>query len=83
MIESKTSANMEVRVRVMPSAKKDRLEVTKEGMMIIHTKAKAERNAANDRATAILAEHLRLPDTSVRLIAGHRGRIKRFRILSV
>ncbi len=73
---------MYIKVKVTPNAKKESFEPEKgkENCFIASVREKAERNMANTRVREIIAEHFGVPIGRVRLISGHRGRVKMFSV---
>ncbi len=69
-----------VRVRVHAGARKEAL-VEQGGTLEVWVREKAERNAANERARALVGRHLGVPTKAVRLISGHHRERKVFEVL--
>ncbi|OBH07791.1 MULTISPECIES: DUF167 domain-containing protein [unclassified Mycobacterium] len=68
-------------VRVKPGSRKGPLvEVGPDGELTIYVRERAVDGKANDAVTRVLAEHLRLPRSSVELVSGTTSRLKRFRV---
>ena len=67
---------MYVKVTVHPGAKKETIEQETEGSFIISVREPAERNLANRRAIALLADHYGIPANHIRILTGHRSRSK-------
>ena len=67
---------MRVDVRVIPRARQNRLEVTPDGSFRIHTTAVPADGAANDAVIKILAKHLGVPKTSIKIVRGATSRDK-------
>ncbi|MEK7509898.1 MAG: DUF167 domain-containing protein [Patescibacteria group bacterium] len=70
-----------IRVRVTPGARRERFEKRAENEFSAAVKERAERNEANARVQELVAEHFSVPITSVRFLAGVRGRTKTFEIV--
>lgn len=66
---------MQVRVRVTPAARREKLE-EKDGELIVSVKELAAGNRANVRVREMVAAHFSLPFGKVRLLTGHRSRSK-------
>ncbi len=61
-----------LKVFVMPGAKRERVE--EEGAaLLITTKEPAEGNRANTRVREVVAEHLAVPLSHVRIVSGHHS----------
>lgn len=72
--------NMYIRVRVTANARKERIVREDKDTFYICVKEPAERNMANARIRAILANELNVPATSVRLLTGHHSPSKMYSI---
>ena len=71
---------MEIDVRVIPRAKKTAIDGVRNHAILIRVAAPPVDDAANDAVIAFLAEMLRLPRRSVRIVSGERARLKRISI---
>ena len=71
---------MYVKVKVVPSSKKESFEKQSEDTFSVHVKEPAERNLANKRVVLLVSEHFGASRGKVRIVSGHRSRSK---ILSV
>lgn len=71
---------MLVRVRVTPSAKREKMLEVSHDTLSVQVKEPAERNLANKRARALVAEHYRVPLRGVTMISGARSPTKVFSI---
>jgi len=71
---------MYIKVRVITSAKKQKVEKKSEDHYFISVKEKAERNMANNRICEIMASLYGVSIKSVRIINGHQSPSK---ILSI
>jgi uncharacterized protein len=69
-----------VTVRVVPRSRRTGVEVDEDGTLTIRVRAAPEAGRATEEAARAVAEHLRIPRTSVRLRAGATSRIKRFEV---
>lgn len=68
-------------VRVKPGSHKGPLvEVGPNGELIIYVREPAIDGKANDAVTRLLAAHLQLPKSRVKLVSGATSRFKRFRL---
>ena len=63
-------------VRVIPRARQNRLEQTAPDAFRVHTTAAPADGAANDAVIKMLAKHLGVPKTSIKIIRGHTSRDK-------
>ena len=63
-------------VRVIPRARQNRVEQTTDGVYRIHTTAAPADGAANDAVIKMLAKHLGVPKTSVKIVRGATSRDK-------
>lgn len=62
------------------SRKGPAVEVAGDGSLTLYVRAPAVDGKANDAAVALLAEHLDVPKSAVRLVAGRTSRLKRFTV---
>lgn len=67
---------MIVNVRVIPRARKNQITVDEDGTVRVHTSAAPADGAANDAVIKMLAEHFKVPKTSIRIIRGATTRNK-------
>lgn len=68
-------------VRVKPGSHEGPLvEVGPNGELIIYVREPAIDGKANDAVTRLLAAHLQLPKSRVKLVSGATSRFKRFRL---
>lgn len=66
---------MRVSVRVVPNAKKAKVEETEDGLKV-WVDAPARDGRANKRLVEILAKHYEVRKSEIRIIRGERGREK-------
>ena len=66
---------MKIRVRVIPKAKKERVEGFGDGLKV-YVNAPALEGKANKRLLEVLALHLKVKKTSLRIIKGETSRNK-------
>jgi len=71
---------MDVIVRVRAGARKEKIEIEKDGAVLLSVREPRERNAANKRVRHILAAHYGVPPESVRLVRGQRSARKVFSV---
>lgn len=72
-----------VTVTVKPGSKKGPLvEVGDDGTLTIYVRERAIEGKATEAAARLLAEHMNVPRSSVRLQSGATSRVKRFRLLT-
>ncbi len=70
-----------ISVRVKPGSSKGPLvETGQDGQLTVFVREQAVGGKANEAVVRVLAEHLGVPRSHVRLTAGATARIKRFRI---
>ena len=67
---------MIVNVRVIPRARKNQITVDEDGTVRVHTSAAPADGVANDAVIKMLAEHFKVPKTSIRIIRGATTRNK-------
>ncbi len=68
-------------VRVKPGSSRGPLvEVAEDGSLTVHVRERAVEGKATEAATRVLAEHLGVPKSRVRLVSGAASRVKRFRV---
>ena len=61
-----------IHVKVTAGAGKESLKQKEENHFVISVREKAERNLANTRVLALVAEHFKVPIKKVRIVNGHR-----------
>ena len=71
---------MYINVRVIAGAKREVVEPLSDSRLKISVKEPAERNLANRRVTELVARHLQVPVTKVRLLNGHTSPSKIFSV---
>ncbi len=64
---------MYVRVHVKAGAKKEHVEIHERTVFSLSVKEPAERNLANGRIRALVAEHFQVPVSRVRIVSGHQS----------
>jgi uncharacterized protein (TIGR00251 family) len=69
----------ELRLRVVPAAKVEKLAI-ENGSVKIWIRAAPEDGKANRAVAALLSKHLDLPKNAITIISGHKSRDKRVRI---
>lgn len=74
---------MIVRVRVIPRSRKERFEEVGNNEFTAAVKEKPKRNEVNDRVQQLVARHFNVPVTSVRFLAGVRGKRKTFEVVQL
>lgn len=62
---------MYIHVKVVAGAKKESFKLKSEDHFEISVKERAERNQANTRVIALVAEYFNLPKNKVRIVNGH------------
>ncbi len=70
----------EVRVRVEPDARRDAVREESPLSLIVSVRDPAAGNRANTRVCELVARHYGVTDQSVRIVRGHRGRIKHLHV---
>jgi uncharacterized protein YggU (UPF0235/DUF167 family) len=70
------SNGMYIRVKVFAGVKKELFKEIGENRFEIHVKEPAERNLANSRVIALVAEHFGVSFKSVRIVNGHHHPVK-------
>lgn len=73
---------MYIKVFVTPDAKREKVEVKKDGILAISVREPASGNRANDRVRELVALRVEKPKSSVRILTGHRSRVKMISISS-
>jgi uncharacterized protein YggU (UPF0235/DUF167 family) len=71
---------MQIKVRVIPRAKQNKIAVESDGSIKIHTTSAPADGKANEAVIALLAEHLGLAKSRIKII---RGETVRNKIISV
>jgi len=64
---------MYLKIRAVPEAKKDLIEVLSADTWKVSVRAPAERNLANQRVIELVANKLGLEPKQIRLISGHQS----------
>jgi uncharacterized protein YggU (UPF0235/DUF167 family) len=67
---------MYIRVHVVPGARKEKVTKMSDTEFTIVVREPRERNMANHRIRAVLAEIFNVPVTKVKLLTGHRSSTK-------
>jgi uncharacterized protein (TIGR00251 family) len=70
-------AGATIEVRVIPRARKTEFAGSRQGALLIRLAVPPVDGAANDALMAFLADRLRVPIRTVRILAGERSRQKR------
>ena len=70
-------------VRVQPRASKDEIAGVMEGALKVRLQAPALEDRANIALCEFLARVLKTPKSAVRILSGHRSRVKRVEITGV
>lgn len=73
---------MYLRITVTPGAKKEGLQKLSENKWLISVKEPAEQNLANARVCTLIARELGIPTSDVRILTGHRSRVKMISVLT-
>lgn len=71
---------MYIRVRVTAGARKERVTKEDKNTFYIQVKEPAERNMANKRIRAILAQELGVSESNIRLLTGHQSPTKMYSV---
>ena len=74
---------IEFRVRVQPRASRDAIEGEWQGALKIRLTAPPVDDRANDACRRLLADHLNIPLSAVRILSGERSRTKRIEVRGV
>ncbi len=84
MIElSKQNDRVVFTVRVQPRASRNAIEGEWQGALKVRLTAPPVDDKANAALCAFLAEHLNIPRSAVRILAGERSRMKRVEVRGV
>ena len=67
---------MYIRVKVLPKAKKEKIEIAGQSRYNISVKEPAEKNMANNRMLEVLAKEIDKSPKELRIISGHHSPIK-------
>lgn len=70
-------------VRVQPRASRDALEGERQGALRVRLTAPPVDDRANRACCRLLAEHLNIPLSAVRILAGQRSRTKRVEVRGI
>jgi len=70
-------------VRVQPRASHDAIEGESQGALKVRLTAPPLEDRANEACRRILAEHLNIPVSAVRILSGERSRTKRIEVRGV
>lgn len=71
---------MKLTATIKPSAKRDAIALV-DGVYVVHVKAPAIEGKANEALIALMAKHLKIPKTWVRMTHGIKSRHKVLEIL--
>ena len=71
---------MEIKVRVIPRAKLNRVEIQPDGVVRVHTTTAPTDGKATADVIKMLAEHYNVPKTSIKLVRGATSRDKVFKL---
>jgi hypothetical protein len=72
-----------LRVRVSPRSKSEGIVGLRDGVLFVKVDAPPLHGQANERVCALLAEHLGLPASKVRIVAGHKARSKVIQVVGL
>jgi uncharacterized protein (TIGR00251 family) len=72
-----------IEVRVIPRAGKTELAGSRQGALLVRLAAPPVEGLANDALVSFLAERLRVPVRTIRIVAGSRSRQKRILVTSL
>jgi uncharacterized protein (TIGR00251 family) len=64
-------------VRVQPRASRDAIEGVRNGALLVRLTAPPLDDRANDACRRVLADHLGVPASAIRILSGERSRTKR------
>lgn len=70
----------DIRIKIIPHSRKEYVEESKDGRLIVAVRAPREEGKANERLCEMLAEHFAVPSESVRIIRGKTQASKLVRI---
>lgn len=70
----------DIRIKIIPNSRKEYVEESKDGRLIVAVRAPREEGKANERLCELLAAHFSLPLESVRIIRGKTQASKLVRI---
>lgn len=72
---------MLIKVKVKPNSRESSVKMLEADRFLVCVKSKAERGEANKETAALLADHLVIPESKLRLKKGRRERSKIFEII--
>lgn len=75
-----TTTGVDVDVRVIPRAKKTRIDGERDGALLVRLSAPPVDGAANDALIRYFSDICRVPRHAVRIVSGERGRRKRLAV---
>jgi uncharacterized protein YggU (UPF0235/DUF167 family) len=64
---------MLIHIKIFPESKEDSVVAKSDNSFIVKVREKAERNAANIKMRALLAEHFKVDLGRVKIITGHHA----------
>lgn len=73
--------DMYIKIRVLAGQKHEKIEKISNDIFHVLVKEPAERNLANKRIKALLADFYSIPESSVRIVSGHHKPSKIFDIV--
>jgi len=71
-----------IKVKVQTGSRREYVSESKRDILHIEVKEKPERNEANNRVRAIVAEHFSIPVRLVKIVSGHKRPNKVIAIMS-
>jgi len=72
---------MLVRVNVKAGARREKFVVLMEDSFAVDVREEAERNQANNRVRALIAQHFHVPLKEVTVVSGHKSPKKTIRVI--
>lgn len=71
---------MDLKIRVVPKAKRNSIEVGSDGLVKVRVTAAPERGKANDAVIALLSKHIGVSKRDIEIVRGHTSRNKTVRV---
>ena len=83
ILENPVAGTIRFQVRVQPRASRDEVAGVMGGALKVRLQAPAVENRANEALVEFLAHLLKTPKSAVRILSGHRSRIKSLEVHGV
>lgn len=72
---------MKIKVQVKPQSKSESVQVNNEGVLVVKVNALPVDGEANKKVIEALAKYYKRPKSTIRLLKGHKSKLKTFELL--